>query len=120
MRNISIAGVAYRLNAVERDGQWVARAEREENGRLFGAEYSGATEIAALDGLSQWLEWQHEHQKALEALQAAERAYHRAVAGSAFVNSAEASSASGLQKESLDVLEMARIKLDEVRNRKPQ
>jgi hypothetical protein len=120
MRHISIGGVAYRLNAVERDGQWVARAEREADRRLFGTDYSGATETAALDGLNAWLEWQYEHQKALEALQAAERAYHRAIAGSAFANSAEAPSASGLQKESLDVLEVARIRLDEVRNRQPQ
>jgi hypothetical protein len=120
MRHISIGGVAYRLNAVERDGQWVARAEREESGRPFGAEWSGATEAEAMDGLSQWLEWQEEHQKALEALQAAERAYHRAIAGSAFVSAAEGPTAIELQKESLDALEMARIRLDEVRNRKPQ
>jgi hypothetical protein len=120
MRYISIGGVAYRLNAVERDGQWVARAERDESGRQFGAEHSGATETAALDGLSQWLEWQDEHQKALEALQGAERAYHRAIAGSAFATAAEGPTASELQKESLDALEMARIRLDEVRNRKPQ
>jgi hypothetical protein len=120
MRHISIRGVTYRLNAVERDGQWVARAKREENGRPFGAEYGGATETAALDGLSQWLDWQDEHQQALEALQAAERAYHRAIAGSAFANAEEEPAAGELQRESLDALEIARIRLDEVRNRKPQ
>jgi hypothetical protein len=120
MRHFSVGGVAYRLDAVEHDGQWVARAEREENGRPFGAEYGGATETAALDGLSQWLEWQHEHQKALEALQAAERAYHRAIAGSAFANPAEGPTAIELQKESLEALEMARVRLDDVRNRKPR
>ena len=89
MRHISIGGVAYRLNAVERDGQWVARAEREENGRPFGAEWSGATDAEAMDGLSQWLEWQDEHQKALERCKLAERTTAR-IAASAFANTAEA------------------------------
>jgi hypothetical protein len=67
----------------------------------------------------QWLEWQREHTAALEALQQAQRAYHRTIAGSAFASAAEGPSATELQKESLEALEAARMRLDEVRARKP-
>ena len=66
-----------------------------------------------------WLEWQHEHAAALEALQQAQRAYHRTIAGSAFVSPAEGPSAIELQKESLGVVEAARVRLDEIRGRCP-
>jgi hypothetical protein len=66
-----------------------------------------------------WLEWQHEHAAALEALQQAQRAYHRTIAGSAFASAAEGPSAIELQKESLDAVEAARVRLDEVRGRRP-
>ena len=66
-----------------------------------------------------WLEWQHEHAAALEALQRAQRAYHRTIAGSAFANPAEGPSAIELQKESLEAVEAARIRLDEIRGRRP-
>jgi len=66
-----------------------------------------------------WLEWQREHAAALEALQQAQRAYHRTIAGSAFASPTEGPSAIELQKESLDALEAARLRLDEVRARKP-
>ena len=57
---------------------------------------------------------------ALDALQTAERAYHRTVAGSAFASPSEGPTAMELQKESLDAVEAARIRLDEVRSRKPE
>ena len=56
-----------------------------------------------------------EHTAALEALQQAQRAYHRTIAGSAFASPTEGPSAIEMQKESLDAVEAARVRLDEVR-----
>ena len=67
-----------------------------------------------------WREWQREHAAALEALQEAQRAYHRTIAGSAFASPTEGPSATEMQKESLDAVEAARIRLDEIRQRKPE
>jgi hypothetical protein len=116
----TIGGTTFAVHATERDGQWVARAVREENGDPFGIECAGATEAEAVARLTRWLEWQNEHAAALEALQQAERAYHRTIAGSAFANPMEGPTAIELQKESLDEVEAARVRLDEVRARKPQ
>ncbi|MCC7416602.1 MAG: hypothetical protein IT176_05615 [Acidobacteria bacterium] len=104
---------------VVREGQWLAHAERGDTGDRFGPEFSGATEREAVDRLTRWLEWQAEHISALEALQAAERAYHRTIAGSAFASPTEGPSAAEMQKDSLNALEAARVRLDEVRARKP-
>ena len=116
---IRVGNTSYRLFATERGGQWIARAQNEETGRPFGIECAGATEHEATDRMSRWLEWQREHTAALEALQAAERAYHHAIAGSAFASPTEGPTALELQKESLDAVDTARVRLDEVRARKP-
>ena len=50
----------------------------------------------------------------------AERAYHRTIAGSAFLSPSEGPSAVEIQRESLEALEAARVRLDEVRARKPE
>ena len=120
MKEISIGEKRYRLVAAERDGHWLAHAVRDDTGDVFGIECAGETESAAMDRLSRWLEWQHEHSVALEALQQAERAYHRTIAGSAFASPTEGPSALELQKESLEAVEAARIRLDEIRMRKPE
>jgi hypothetical protein len=91
-----------------------------DTGERFGVECAGETEAAAIDRLIRWLTWQDEHAAALEDLQQAERAYHRTVAGSAFVSPLEGPSAIELQKESLGQLEAARVRLDDVRARKPE
>jgi hypothetical protein len=49
----------------------------------------------------------------------AERAYHRTIAGSAFANPIEGPTAIELQKESLDAVEEARVRLDDIRARRP-
>jgi hypothetical protein len=67
-----------------------------------------------------WREWQVEHAAALEALQEAQRAYHRTIAGSAFANPTEGPTAIELQREALDAVEAARARLDEVRARQPE
>jgi hypothetical protein len=64
--------------------------------------------------------WQREHAAALEELQDAQRAYHRTVAATAFQGAAEEPSAEEMRRASLDALDAARIKLDEVRARRPQ
>jgi hypothetical protein len=118
-RDISIGNARYRLRAVQREGVWVAHAERIGSNERFGTECSGQSESDALDRLAQWLEWQHEHAVALEALQEAERAYHRTIAGSAFVSPVEGPSAVELQRESLEELRAAREQLDAIRQREP-
>lgn len=112
--------MTYRIVCVERDGQWIAHAERPDTGDPFGIECAGATRDEATARLNRWLDWQREHAAALEALQQAERAYHRTIAGSAFVSTTEGLSAIEMQKESLDAVEAARLRLDEIRARKPE
>jgi hypothetical protein len=119
MKQITIGEMRLRLIGAERDGQWIAHAEREDNGDPFGIECSGVNEEDALARLTRWLQWQGEHAAALEELQRAERAYHRTIAGSAFASPTEGPSAIELQKESLEAVEAARVRLDEVRARRP-
>jgi hypothetical protein len=70
-----------------------------------------------------WLEWHREHEEALTALQAAQHAYHRTVAHGAFAGAADGPSIAEnaeMQQGSLEALEAARVRLDEVRGRKPE
>ena len=66
-----------------------------------------------------WLEWQRDHAAVLAALQEALRAYHRSITGSAFLGRVEGESAAEIQRKSLREVEAARVRLDEVRARKP-
>ena|SRR5438874_1754660 len=120
MKEISVGPIRYRLAATERDGQFVARAERADTGDRFGIECAGASVDEAEGRLSRWLEWQYEHAAALEDLQRAEHAYHRTIAGSAFASPTEGPSALEMQKESLEAVETARLRLDEIRARRPE
>jgi hypothetical protein len=119
MRELTCGSRTFRLDAALRGDQWFAHAVRGDTGEPFGIESSGHSERAALDRLAEWLVWQSEHGAALEALQRAERAYHRTIAGSAFASPNEGATAIELQKESLDEVEAARVRLDEIRARKP-
>ena len=67
-----------------------------------------------------WTAWQREHTAALEALQQAQRAYHRTIAGSAFARPTEGPTAIELQQESLRAVEAARVRLDQIRARQPE
>ena len=109
-----------RIECTLRNGQWIARATREDTGDPFGIECGGATREEATARLQGWLDWQAEHAAALEALQQAERAYHRTIAGSAFASGADNVSAAESQKDALDIVAAARIRLDEIRARKPE
>jgi len=110
--------MAHLVKTIARDGRWIAYAERGDGDR-FGIEMTAATEAEAADRMRRWLEWQQAHADALEALQRAEQAYHRTVAGSAFANPSEGPSALEMQKESLQAVEAARVALDEIRARRP-
>ena len=109
---------SYRLIALEGDGQWIARAFSVEDGERFGVDAAASTEDGALSLLRSWLEWHHALVSALEAVQQAQRAYHRTVTGTAF-----AAAGTGAQSEdgkaSLDALDRARAALDAVRARRP-
>lgn len=120
MTQLTIGDLTYRLAAAEREGKWMAHAERADTGARFGIQLAGETEAEAIDRLARWLEWQHEHAVALEALQQAERAYHRTIAGSAFASPTEGPSAVEMQRDSLEAVEAARVRLDEVRARRPE
>lgn len=109
-----------RVSCERRDTHWIARAFREDNGDPFGVECTGASEDDARRALARWLDWQASHAAALEALQQAERAYHRTIAGSAFASPDEGPSAIEMQKESLAAVEAARQRLDQVRAQKPE
>lgn len=70
-----------------------------------------------------WIEWQREHEEALAALQAVQHAYHRTVAQGAFAGAADGPSIAEnaeMQQGSLEALEAARVRLDEIRARKPE
>ena len=108
----------YRVFASQRDGQWIAFAERTDTGDRFGIECAGPSEAEAIARLTRWLDWQSEHEAALAELQQAEQSYHRAIAGSAFASPTEGPSAIEMQKEALDRVEAARVRLDEIRARK--
>jgi hypothetical protein len=64
--------------------------------------------------------WQKEHAAALAELQEAQRAYHRAVAATAFQGAAEEPPAEEMRRASLEALDAARVRLDGVRARKPE
>ena len=120
MTEVAIGGRTYRIRAERRGTEWTAHAERTDDGDRHGVEYTAPSEAEATQHVVAWLEWQHEHAIALEALQQAERAYHRTIAGSAFASPLEGPTAIELQKESLEEVERARDRLDEVRARRPE
>ena len=108
-----------KIVCAEREGRWVAHAVREDTGDPFGIECAGDTEREAIEGLTRWLDWQRDHAAALDALQQAERAYHRAVSGSAFTSPTEGPAVE-IQRDALAAVERARVQLDSVRARKPE
>jgi hypothetical protein len=119
MTDVRIGDARYRIVTSEQDGHWVAHAEHDDTGNQFGIEATGSSDSEVIARLTRWLEWQNRHAAALELLQSAENAYHRTIAGSAFVSPTEGPSALELQRESLAALEAARVRLDEIRSQKP-
>jgi hypothetical protein len=115
---LTLGSVRYQVAASESHGRWTATVVRLDNGQHAGPDVTGVTEEQAVQRACRWLEWQYEHALALDALQQAERAYHRVVAGNAFAAGEEGSSAE-TQRESLDAVDAARRALDEVRAKRP-
>jgi hypothetical protein len=111
---------ALHRRAVRRGETWTAFAEQADTGHRFGIECTGATEAIALARLSRWLDWQIDHSSALAALQTAERAYHRVIAGNAFGSPLDDPSAADRQRSALMEIDAARARLDVVRNRRPE
>ncbi len=118
---VEIAGVAYRLVAVPRDGRWRAYALRAGTGEQFGPDLHGATESEARDRLERWLEWQHAHSAALLELQEAQHAYHRSVSDTAFAGHESGGRAgSDTRRDALEAVDAARARLDDLRARRPR
>ena len=115
---LTVGNTAYRLVTTEQSGQWTAHALRAETGERFGVETTAETAFDAIGGLARWLEWQHEHTCALDSLQQAERAYHRSVADVAFAASDNVIAMVG-RRASLEQVDAARQRLDDVRARRP-
>lgn len=109
----------FRIVASRRVDEWLAWAERTDTNERFGLECAGPTEETARRRVIDWLDWQQQHSVALEALQQAERSYHRTIAASAFAGPVEGGGSIEMQQESLDALEAARERLDAVRSRRP-
>jgi hypothetical protein len=66
----------------------------------------------------EWTAWQREHSAALAALQDAQRAYHRTIAGGAFADLSDPAAVEA-QNASLHALEATRVALDAIRAKKP-
>jgi hypothetical protein len=111
---------AYRIHTRLTGTTWVAWAERPGDGSRFGIECVASTEADAIARMTRWLEWQAEHTSALAALQDAERDYHRTIAGSAFASADEGPSPVEMQRDALKAVEAARLRLDDVRARRPE
>ncbi len=73
-----------------------------------------------MSAASEFAAWRTEHAAALAELQEAQRVYHRSVAATAFQGAADEPPAEAMRRASLDALDAARIRLDEVRARKPE
>jgi hypothetical protein len=114
--HIQIGDSTYTLVSTRRGDQWTAHAVRAENGDRYGIEVTAASESDATSRLTRWLEWQHEHTAALDVLQQAEKAYHRAVGNAAF-SSADTQVAEA--RPARIVMDEARHALDDVRARRP-
>lgn len=119
MTELVLGNIAYRLTVVRDHDRWRATAERLNTGERYGPDFQGPSEDEARRLAAAWLCWQHEHSAALEALRQAERAYHRAVAGSAFGPPADLPSGAEAQRDSLDAVDAARRRLDALRGRRP-
>ncbi|MGE3704945.1 MAG: hypothetical protein AB7I13_06705 [Vicinamibacterales bacterium] len=119
MAPLVIGGQAFDIRSSSRAGRSHAHAVRLDTGDRFGPDFPGVDEPGARAAVTRWLEWQHEHAAALGALQDAERIYHRAVAGHAFGTREELDAGLQARRESLTQVEAARVRLDEVRARRP-
>jgi hypothetical protein len=113
---VEIGGCVYTLVTSAKEQQWTAHALRGETSERYGVEVTAGSEDDARARLTRWLTWQYEHTVALDALQQAEKAFHRAIAGSAFA-SPDAQAAES--KPARAAMDAARNALDDIRARRP-
>jgi hypothetical protein len=118
-KSVTIGDAAFTIEVVRHDPVWHAEAHRAD-GRRFGPTIVDADAARGAERLERWLAWQCEHDEKLRALQEAEEAYHRTIAGSAFASAAEGPSATELQADALRRLEHARLALDAARRQRPE
>lgn len=119
MPPLVVGGQAFIIRSARRGDTFLAHALRAETGDRFGADFTGATEADAVARVTRWLEWQRDHAVALEVLQEAERIYHRSVADLAFAPRERDDARLRVWRESLELIESARGRLDAVRARRP-
>src|SRR4051794_39145391 len=119
MNELTIGARRYRILTARRGPDWLARAEQIDSGDPFGIECAGASESDSVERMKWWLEWQHEHATALECLQQAEQVYYRTVASGALATASLDSASLELRIEALAAVESARLRLDDIRLRRP-
>lgn len=107
--------LGFRVQLTEDEGVWVATARRLDTGDMFGPPMPADRAEEASDQLAGWLEWQHAHAVALQALQAAEAAYHRLSAGRFSAGDSDRAPL----RAALAALDERRQALDAVRARRP-
>ncbi len=117
-RHLSFGDARFEIAARPDGAQWVAQARREDRRESHGPAFRAASEMEALDRCAAWLTWQQEHEAALRALQAAQRTYQRAVTAGAFAPPADGPGPDA-EREALQEMEAARVRLEEVRERQP-
>ena len=120
MSDVFVHGQRFDIRVSRRDGRSIAYAVRPETGDRFGADFAGTSDDEAVASLTRWLDWQDDHAAALEALQEAERAYHRAVASHMLAGEADRSAAGQQRSECLERVVSARERLDAIRVRRPE
>jgi hypothetical protein len=98
---------------------WTAYAVRTATGDRYGDAFTAPTEADAVAELVRWLEWQQAHSAALEALRAAERAYHRTLAAQAVAGSESDPASLQSRRESLAQLREISAALDRIREQRP-
>lgn len=109
--------LGYRVQLTEDEGVWVATARRLDTGDCFGPPVPGDRADEAADLLARWIEWQHAHTLALNALQVAETAYHRLVADR--LAAPEDGTRRAAVRTALIHVDDLRRQLDEVRGQRP-
>jgi hypothetical protein len=108
--------LGYRVQLTEDEGVWVATARRLDTGDMFGPPMPADRAEEAADQLAHWLQWQQAHTKALQALQAAESAYHR-LSADRFAVAGDADRAA--LRAALADVDTRRRQLDDVRAGRP-
>jgi hypothetical protein len=120
MVRVTVGDRAFRIDAVEQQGAWLAHAVSVEHGDRSSDDMAAPTQAEAVDRVRRWLEWQGDHAAALAELQSAERAYHRTIADLAFTSRADSEQAMHARRAALESVDAARAKLDETRGRRPE